>query len=55
MVRLHNVLGGINVQGLMACLLKHFQFGPEYSIVSEYGGDVSSDIVAVTAFCTCFF
>ena len=48
MVRLHNVPGGINVHGLMACLLKHFQFGPEYSIVSEYGGDVSGDIAAVT-------
>ena len=32
----------------MACLLKHFQFGPEYSVVSEYGGDVSGDIAAVT-------
>ena len=30
-VRLHNVPGGINVHGLMACLLGHFQFGPEYS------------------------
>ncbi|KAL3161319.1 hypothetical protein ABBQ32_010216 [Trebouxia sp. C0010 RCD-2024] len=48
MVRLHNVPGGINVHGLMACLLKHFQFGPEYSVVSEYGGDVSGDIAAVT-------
>ncbi|KAL3135037.1 hypothetical protein ABBQ32_007984 [Trebouxia sp. C0010 RCD-2024] len=48
MVRLHNVPGGINVYGLMACLLKHFQFGPEYSVVSEYGGDVSGDIAAVT-------
>ena len=47
-VRLHNVPGGINVHGLMACLLKHFQFGPEYSVVSEYGGDVSGDIAAVT-------
>ena len=32
----------------MACLLKHFQFGPEYSVVSEYGGVVSGDIAAVT-------
>ncbi|KAL3135906.1 hypothetical protein ABBQ32_007458 [Trebouxia sp. C0010 RCD-2024] len=48
MVRLHNVPGGINVHGLMACLLKHFQFGLKYSVVSEYGGDVSGDIAAVT-------
>ena len=47
-VRLHNVPGAINVHGLMACLLKHFRFGPEYSVVSEYGGDVSGDIAAVT-------
>lgn len=47
-VRMHNVPGGINVKGLMACLLKHFQFGPEYSVVSEYGGDASGDIAAVT-------
>ena len=47
-VRLHNVPGGINVHGLMACLLKHFQFGHEYSVVSEYGGEVSGDIAAVT-------
>ena len=39
MVRLHNVPGGINVHGLMACLLKHFQFGPEYSVVSEYASE----------------
>lgn len=47
-VRLHNVPGGINVHGLMASLLRHFQFGPEYSVVSEYGGEVSGDIAAVT-------
>ena len=47
-VRLHNVPGGINVHGLMACLLKHFEFGLEYSVVSKYGGDVSGDIAAVT-------
>ncbi|DBA85895.1 TPA: hypothetical protein ACH3X1_005440 [Trebouxia sp. C0004] len=47
-LRLHNVPGGINVHGLMACLLQHFQFGPEYSVISEYGGDVSGDIAAVT-------
>ncbi len=35
-VRMHNVPGGINVHGLMDCLLKHFQFGPEYTVVSEY-------------------
>ena len=46
MVRMHNVPGGINVHGLMACLLKHFQFGPEYTVVSEYGGDASGDIAA---------
>lgn len=48
MVRLHNVPGGINVHGLMPCLLKHFEFGHEYSVVSEYGGEVSGDIAAVT-------
>ena len=37
-VRVHNVPGGISVHGLMDCLLKHFQFGPEYTVVSEYGG-----------------
>ncbi|KAL3136230.1 hypothetical protein ABBQ32_007242 [Trebouxia sp. C0010 RCD-2024] len=47
-VRLHNVPGGINVLGLMGSLLRHFQFGHEYSIVSEYGGEVSGDIAAVT-------
>jgi len=36
MVRMHNVPGGINVHGLMACLLKHFQFGPEYTVVLEF-------------------
>jgi len=46
MVRMHNVPGGINVHGLMDCLLKHFQFGPEYTVVSEYGGDASGDIAA---------
>ncbi len=45
-VRMHNVPGGINVHGLMDCLLKHFQFGPEYTVVSEYGGDASGDIAA---------
>ncbi len=30
-VRMHNVPGGINVHGLMDYLLKHFQFGPEYT------------------------
>ena len=55
-VRLHNVPGGINVHGLMACLLQHFQFGPEYSVVCEYGGDVSGEIAAVTpAFFFFFF
>ena len=43
-VRLHNVPGGINVHGLMACLLGHFQFGPGYYIVSEYGAATASDI-----------
>jgi len=43
---LHNVPGGINVHGLMSCFLKHFQFGPEYTVVSEYGGDASGDIAA---------
>ncbi|KAL3135904.1 hypothetical protein ABBQ32_007456 [Trebouxia sp. C0010 RCD-2024] len=47
-VRLHNVPGGINVHGLMGSLLRHFQFGPEYSVVTEYGGKVSGDIAAVT-------
>ena len=28
------------------CLLRHFQFGPEYTVVSEYGGDASGDIAA---------
>ena len=45
---MHNVPGGVNVHGLMACLLHHFQLGPEYSVVSEYGGDASGDIAAVT-------
>jgi len=40
------VPGGINVHGLMNCLLKHLQFGPEYTVVSEYGGDASGDIAA---------
>ena len=48
MVRLHNVPGGMNVHGLMDSLLQHFQFGSEYSVVAEYGGDVSGDIAAVT-------
>lgn len=48
MVRLHNVPGGMNVHGLMGSLLRHFQFGPDYSVVAEYGGDVSGDIAAVT-------
>ncbi|DBB11423.1 TPA: hypothetical protein ACH3X3_006835 [Trebouxia sp. C0006] len=43
---MHNVPGAINVHGLMDCLLKHFQFGPEYTVVSDYGGDASSDIAA---------
>ncbi|DBB03112.1 TPA: hypothetical protein ACH3X1_013422 [Trebouxia sp. C0004] len=47
-VRLHNVPRDINVHGLMACLLQHFEFGPEYSVISECGGDVSGDIAAVT-------
>ena len=47
-VRMHNVPGGVNVHGLMECLLHHFQLGPEYSVVSEYGGDASGDIAAVT-------
>ena len=47
-VRMHNVPGGINVHGLMACLLEHFQLGAGYSAVSEYGGDASGDIAAVT-------
>ncbi|KAL3158919.1 hypothetical protein ABBQ32_011629 [Trebouxia sp. C0010 RCD-2024] len=47
-VRLHNVPAGINVHGLMGSSLRHFQFGPEYSVVSEYGGEVSGDIAAVT-------
>ena len=49
-VRLHNVPGGINVHGLRASLLKHFEFGPEYSVVSEYGGDVSGDILFFLVF-----
>ncbi len=31
---------------LTDCLLKHFQFGPEYTVVSDYGGDASVDIAA---------
>ena len=46
MAHVHNVPGGISVHGLMNCLLKHFQFGPENTVVSEYGGDASSDIAA---------
>ncbi len=34
----------INVLGLMDSLLKHFQFGPEYTVVSKYGGNASGDI-----------
>ncbi len=45
-VRRHNVLGGINVHRLMDCLLKHLQFGLEYTVVSEYGGNASGDIAA---------
>ena len=30
----------------MDCFLRHFQFGPEYTVVSEYGGDASGDIAA---------
>ena len=48
MVRMHNVPGGINVHGLMGALLQHFQLGPQYSVLSEYGGDASGDIAAVT-------
>ena len=48
LVRMHNVPGGINVHGLMGALLEHFQFGPAYSVLSEYGGDASGDIAAVT-------
>ncbi len=44
-VRMHNVPGGINVHGLMGCLLKHFQFGPDHTVVSEYGGDASGIIL----------
>ena len=47
-IRMHNVPGGINVHGLMACLMEHFQLGAGYSVVSEYGGDASGDIAAVT-------
>ena len=46
MVRMHNVPEGIIVQGLTSCLLRHFRFGPEYTVVSEYGGDASVDIAA---------
>ncbi|DBA88260.1 TPA: hypothetical protein ACH3X1_016554 [Trebouxia sp. C0004] len=46
MVRMHNVPRGINVHGLMDCLLKHFQFGPEYTVVSEYGGVASGEVAA---------
>ncbi len=45
-VRMHNVPGAINVHGLMDCLLKHFQFGLEYTVVSQYAGDASDDIAA---------
>ena len=48
LVRMHNVPGGINVHGLMGALLEHFQFGPGYSVLSEYGGDACGDIAAVT-------
>ena len=30
----------------MDCLLKYFQFGPEFNLVSEYGDDASGDIAA---------
>ena len=46
MVRMHNVPEDIIVHGLMDCLLKHFRFGPECTVVSEYGGDASGDIAA---------
>ena len=35
-VRMHNVPGGVNVHGLMACLLEHFQLGAGYSVVSVW-------------------
>ena len=41
---MHNVPGGINVHGLMACLMEHFQLGAGYSVVSVYSGDASGDI-----------
>ena len=46
-----NVPGGINVHGLMGCLLKHFQFGPEYTVLSKYGGDASSLFFTVQGNC----
>ena len=48
LVRMHNVPAGINVHGLMGSLLEHFQLGVEYTVLSEYGGDASGDIAAVT-------
>ena len=47
-VRMHNVPGRINVHGLMACSLEHFQLGAWYSVVSIFGGDTSGDIAVVT-------
>ena len=47
-----NAHGGFNVHGLMDCLLKHFQFGPEYTVMSECGGHASGDIaVAMPTYC----
>ncbi len=40
-VRMHNVPGGINVHGLMNCLLKHFQFGS--IVMSENGTRIDPD------------
>ncbi len=46
MVRMHNVPEGIKDHGRtpMDCFLKHSQFGPEYTVVSENRGDASGDI-----------
>ena len=52
MVCMHNVPEGVDVHGLMDCLLPHFQFGLEYTVVAEHGVDAFDDIaVAIPTWC----
>lgn len=48
-VRMHNLPAGINVEGLMACLLSRYKYGTGHSLVAMCAGDLPGEVAAMAS------